>query len=801
MFQDIRYAVRALRAAPVVSIAAIVSLLLGIGAATAVFSVVDGVLLKPFPVEDQGRLLVVWTTKPEIDHWPFSYASYEGMRERLRTTGGVGAHPYAGTLSGVLHLDDGSTMSLPRAAVTGDWFDVLGVHARAGRLLTAADDRVGAPRVIVLSSGLAERLFGSAGGAVGRSVHVQEDTFTVVGVTPMDFDYPQTTEAWLPAVWFRDDPQVAWDLVVRVAPGFTVDQTVADLTSALRTLPRETGPLGEITNQRIHAQSFASAVVGDVRPALLMLGSAVLLMLIVAGVNVANLLLVRGLARRRELSIRAAIGASQVRILRQFAAEAAVLAAVSAALAIPAAYFSLRAFLALAPPELPRLAQIGIDGRALAFASVAAMVATVLCGMSPALQATSMEPAEALRAPDGSAAAGTRQYWLRHGLVIAQVAIATLVLSISGLLLRSFDRMLRLNLGFAAQDVVLAEVALPPSRYSKPADLRRVMARLAEDVAGLPGVRSASGVVTPPFAGTQGVDATVFAEGQSFNESDNPLVNYEGVDSAYFAALGLPILRGRAIDDRDRQGSELVLVVNESFARLFWLGQDAIGRRIKFGSSTATSPWRTVVGLVADTRYRDLTSLRPTIYVPYEQGIPVSPNYLAVRTAAPATTASAIRKVVAYGEPVATVVSVTPLPRLLAAPLARPRFQTVLVASFAILGLVLSLVGTYATLSFFVRQRRREIGIRMALGAARWNVRLLVLRHGVMIGVMGVLLGMAAALGAGRVVQPLLFGVAAGDPFVLLGTGAVLFVAIFAATLLPTRQATRTNPLLVLRSD
>jgi putative ABC transport system permease protein len=800
MVQDVRYAVRALKAAPVVSIAAILSLVLGIGAATAVFGVVDGVLLKPFPVEDQGRLFVVWTSKPErgFDHWPFSYAAYEGMRQRLQTTSGVGAHPYAGTLSGVLHLDDGSTMPLERAAVTGGWFDVLGVHPRAGRLLTAADDRVGAPHVMVLSSGMAERLFGSVGGAVGRSVHVQEDTFTVVGVTPPDFDYPRTAEAWLPAVWFRDDPEVAWDLVVRVAPGFTVDQTVADLTSALRTLPPETGPLGDIKDQKIHAQPFANAVVGDVRPALLMLGGAVLLMLMVAGVNVANLLLVRGLTRRRELSIRVAIGASHARILRQLAAEAAVLAAVSAALAIPAAYVSLRAFLALAPPELPRLAQIGIDVRALAFASVVAMVTAFLCGMAPALQSSGMEPAEALRAPDGSAAPSTRRYWLRHGLVMAQVAIATLVLSTAGLLLRSFDRMQRLNLGFVAQNVLLADVALPPSRDAKPADLQRVMARLAEDVAGLPGVSHVSGVVTPPFAGTQGVDATVFADGQSFNESVSPIVNYEGVDSAYFATLGLPILRGRAIDDRDRRGSEPVVVVNESFARLFWPGKDSIGRRINWDS---TGPWHTVVGLVADTRYRDLTSVRPSIYVPYEQGIPVSPNYLAVRTATPATVAGAIREAVAHGEPGATVVSVTPLPRLLAAPLARPRFQSVLVASFALVSLVLSLVGTYGTLSFFVRQRRREIGIRMALGAAPSNVRHLVLRHGVLIGISGVVLGTAAALAVSRVVQPLLFGVRAADPFVLLCTGAVLLVTTVAATLVPTRLATRTNPLLVLRTE
>ena len=235
------------------------------------------------------------------------------MRERLRTTSGVGAHPYAGVLTAVLHLDDGSAMPVQRTAVTGEWFDVLGVRARAGRLLTAADDQVGAPNVVVLSAGLAERLFGSAAAAVGRSVRIQEHAFAIVGVTPVDFDYPRTAEAWVPAVRFRDTPEVAWDLVVRVGPDFTIEQTRADLAAALRTLPPESGPLGSTEKQVIHAQAFADAVVGDVRSTLLMLGGAVLLMLIVAGVNVANLLLVRGLARRRELSVRAAVGATSRR--------------------------------------------------------------------------------------------------------------------------------------------------------------------------------------------------------------------------------------------------------------------------------------------------------------------------------------------------------------------------------------------------------------------------------------------------------------------------------------------------------
>lgn len=803
LLADLRYGVRLLRKSPAFALITIGTLALGIGATTAMFSVIDGVLLKPFPVKDQARLLIVWTSKPErgFKHWPFSYASYLGMRERLRTVAGVAAHPYAGALPAVLHLDDGSAMPVQRASVTGEWFDLLGVRARAGRLLTAADDHIGAFHVVVLSSGLAGRLFGNVSDAVGRRVRLHETTFTVVGVTPAEFDYPRSTEAWVPAVWSRDSPYAAWDLVVRIAPGFTIEQTVADLTSALATLPPETGPLGGMDNQIIHAQTFADDVVGEIRPALLMLGGGVLLMLIVAGVNVANLLIARGLARRRELSVRSAVGASRLRLLRQLATEAVVLASSGAVIAPFVAFVALKALLVLAPAELPRVAEIGIGGRALAFTVGIAMLAAVLFGMLPAFQTARVEPAEALRASDGSAAPGTHQYWLRHGLVMGQIAITMLVLSMAGLLMRSFDRMRRLDVGFTAQDLFLAEVAIPPSRYAEPVDLQRAMVRLAEHVATLPGISHATAVSSAPFAGTQGVDATIFAEGQPFDESVNPLVNYEGADPSYFATLDLPILRGRGIDVRDRAGSQPVVAVNEAFARLFWPGKDPIGRRIKLDSSKSNSPWLTVVGLVADTRYRELTSVRPSIYVPYPHGIPVSPGYLAVRTTSPASVAGTIRRAVSDQEPGAAIVSLEALPRLLAAPLARPRFQTALVACFAALALVLSVVGIYGTLSFFVRQRRREIGIRMALGAAPSNVRRLVLRHGLTIGALGVLLGVASALAIGRLVQPFLFGVTATDPLVLVGTASLLLVVVFTATLLPTRLATRTDPLVVLRSE
>jgi putative ABC transport system permease protein len=804
LLTDIRYGLRLLRTSRGAALVIIGTLALAIGATTAMFSVVDGVLLKRLPVHDQNRLLVVWTSLPErgFTHWPLSYASYLAMRERVRTVSGIAAQPYSGPVPAVLRLDDGAAMTVQRVTVSGEWFDVLGVRALAGRLMAPADDHIGAPDVVVLSNRLADRLFGSAADAIGRRLRLQETTFTVVGVTPREFDYPRTADAWVPAVRSRDSPYAAWDMVVRIAPGFTLEQTVSDLTSALATLPRQTGPLGDISkNQIIHAQTFTDDVVGDVRPALLMLGGAVLLMLVVAGVNVANLLIARALARRRELSVRAAIGASRARLFRQLATESAVLALLGAVVAIVVARVLLEGLLVLAPAELPRAAGIGIDGRALTFTAAITVMVTLLFGALPAFQTARTEPATALRAPDSGDAPGTRRYILRHGLVAGQIAITMLVLSAAGLLLRSMDRMQKLDVGFATRDVYLAEVAVPPSRYAEPADAQRAMVQLAEHAATLPGISHATAVTMAPFAGTQGVDATVFAEGQSLDESANPLVNYEGADAYYFAALGVPILRGRGIDARDRAGSEPVIVVNEAFARLFWRGRDPIGRRIKLGSSTSKEPWLTVVGLAGDTRYRELSTLRPTVYVAYAHGIPVTPGYLAVRGPGPALVADAIRRALAEREPGAVVVNVEPLPRLLATPLARPRFQATLAACFAALALLLSVVGAFGVLSFMVRQRRREIGIRMALGADPSNVRRLVLRHGFAIGAIGVASGIAFSLATGQLLQPLLFGVRFSDPLVLGGTAAALLFAVFAATLLPTRAAARTDPLIVLRGE
>ena len=803
LLADLKYGVRLLHTSPGFALATIATLALAIGATTAMFSVVDGVLLKPIPVKAQDRVLVLWTSVPErgFDHWSFSYTSFVGIRERLRTVTGVAAQPYAGTLPAVLHLDDGSAMPLRRTAVTGGWFDVLGTRARAGRLLEEADDRAGADRVVVLSGGIATRLFGSAEAAIGRSLRLDEDNYTVVGVTAVEFDYPRGAEAWVAAVWFRDSPYVAWDLVARIAPGFTAEQTIADLTGAMQALPPESGPLGPVTpKQIVHALTLTDDIVGDVRRPLVLLGGAVLLMLIVAGVNVANLLIARGLARRRELSIRAAIGASRGRLVRHLAIESAVLTCIGAAAAVVVAAVALRGILALVPPELPRVPEIAIDGRALGFTAIVAALVAAVFGTVPAIYSTGTEPAEALRSRDATGGGASRRHWLRRTLVALQIAATMLVMSAAGLLLKSLDRLQRLDIGFPSRDLFLAEVALPASRYPAPPDTQRAMVALAERVAALPGITHATAVATPPFAGTQGVDAVVFAEGQRIGEGVSPVVNYEGVDASYFDTLRVPVPQGRGVDARDRSGSAPAVVVSEAFARLFWPGEDPIGRRLKWGSSSSTNPWLTVVGVAGDTRYRELAVIRPTIYVPYAHGIPVSPGYLAIRGDA-ALVAGAVRGEIAHREPGAVLVAIDRLPDLFAAPLSRPRFQTTLAGCFAALALVLSVMGTYGLLSYIVRQRRREIGIRIALGATPSSVRRLVLREGVIVAVAGELAGLALALQLGLLIHPMLFDVPTADPFVIAATAALLLIAVIGATIIPTRLASRVDPIAVLRSD
>jgi putative ABC transport system permease protein len=801
LLQDLRYALRSLARQPGVTTVAVLTLALGIGATTAMFSVVDGVLLKPLPVQEQCRVLVMWTEDRQrgFAHMPFAYESFEAVRERSRTLTDVAALPYWGASERVVRLPDGA-VPVAGTPVTGSFFRVLGARPVLGRLLQPEDDQPGAGLVAVIGHGLWQRLFGGDSAVVGHSLRMADQTYAIVGVAPKGLDYPRGSEVWfaLRPFWAKVSQQLHVDLVARLVPGATREQARVELDGILRQLDAEGDEVGE--NQTAVVRSFADVIVGDVRPALLLLGLAVALILVIATVNLANLLTIRGIARRQEFAVRAAIGAGRGRLVRQLLTESLVLGLLGGAVGVAIAAWATEVLIALAPAELPRLDEVRIDGRVLAFATAISLVTAGVFGLVPALGAARMQPATWLR---GARGPGTQSIpggpW--QGLVIGQIALTLLMLIGAGLLVRSLARLQALNPGFEPERLVLAELAFPSSKYQTLEQIHAQLARILPHVEAIPGVASATVVLNEPFAGTSGHDVWFTAEGQDAEAAaSNPVLNYEGVQPNYFTTLGLPIVRGRALTEHDRRGSAPVVVVNEGLAQHLWPGADPIGKRIKFGPPDHPVPWRTVVGVAADTRYRELKEIRPSVYVPFGQGIPGYPRYLILRTG-PAPIVPALREALADIDPDLVLLEAAPMERLLAEPLAQPRFNTILLGLLGGLGLGLSAIGIYGVVGYTVSRRTHEIGLRMALGAGAAAVVRLVLRQVVLLALVGIAIGLAAALASTRLLAGLLYGVAATDAVTFAVVPLLLVAVALLASYLPARRAARVDPMVALRYE
>jgi putative ABC transport system permease protein len=802
LLQDLRYAVRQLRASPGFTTIAVLTLALGIGANTAMFSVVDGVLLRALPVRDQHRVLVIWREDRQrgFPHLPFVHGNLEDVRERTRTLTDVAAFPYWGASERVVRLPDG-TVPVAGTPVSGNFFRVLGARPVLGRLLQPEDDLPGAGLVAVIGHSLWQRIFGGDSAVVGKTLLMAEKTYAVVGVAPEEFAYPRGSEVWfaLRPFWAGATQPLHVDLVGRLTPGATREQARAELDGILRQLAAEGDEFGE--NQTAVVRSFADVILGDVRPGLLLLELAVAVILVIATVNLANLLTIRGIARRQEFAVRGAIGASRGRLVRQLLTEAFVLGVLGGTVGVAIALWGTEALIALAPAQLPRLDEVGIDGRVLAFATAISLVTAGLFGLGPALGAGQTQPATRLRS--GTRGAGTygipRGPW--QGLVIGQIALALLMLIGAGLLVRSLARLQALDPGFQPAPLLLAELAFPYSKYPTLEQQHALLARIRPRVEAIPGVASATVVLNEPFAGNSGHDAWFTAEGQSAEEyATNPVLNYEGVDGNYFQTLGLPIVRGRALSEYDRRGSAPVVVVNETLARRLWPGTDPIGKRIKFGSPDRPDPWRTVVGVARDARYRELKEVRPTVHVPFEQGIPGHPRYLVLRTGT-APVVPALREALAEIDPDVVLLEAAPMEQLLDGPLAQPRFNTILLGLLGGLGLVLSAIGIYGVVGYAVSRRTHEIGLRMALGAGALDVVRLVLKQVVVLALIGIVIGLAAALAGTRLLSDLLYGVAATDLVTFAVVPSLLAVVALLAALLPARRATKVDPMVALRVE
>ncbi|HEX2190404.1 MAG TPA: ABC transporter permease [Longimicrobiaceae bacterium] len=809
--QDLRLAVRTLRGSPGFTAVAALTLAAGIGAGTAMFSVVDGVLLRDLPLPEPERVAVLWTEAParDSDHLPVTYRELTDFGGRTRAFRSVAGVAYHGAGEFVLR-DAGRPFTVSGTWVTGGFFPVLGVAPLHGRTLLPSDDAPGAARAMVIGHALWRRRFGGDPAAVGRTLEWNGKRFTVVGVLPPGFDYPRGAEFWIPVLpdfpgtleeGAEPSEVMVFDLVGRLRPGATVLDAREDYAAFLRAGDPQRPPA--LRGTRPVVTPLPELVAGDARATIWTVAAAVGLLLLVACVNVANLLLVRGSARAQELAVRAALGAGRGRLVRQLLTESGVLALLGGVLGVAFAWAAVRALVALAPPELPRREMIGVDARVLAFALAATAAAALLAGLFPALLAARGDPGGWLRGGRRTGSAGPGVQALRHGLVVGQVGLAILVVAGAGLLVRSLATLQGVEMGFDTERLLVVQTALPPELLPERAQQVALQEAMVERVAALPGVAAAASLPSRPFSGRGGWSAMYSGEGQAPGEqSTNPWVSFEVVGPGYFRTLEVPLRRGRVFDERDREDAPRVAVVSEAVARHTWPGEDPVGRRIKLGPHDAPGEWHTVVGVVGETRYRELTEPQPSLYLPVRQFPGPVPMSLAVRTRAdPAGVLPQLRRALREVHPELAVVGGGPMRELLAAPLARPRFGTLLLGAFAAVTLLLAAVGIYGVMAAAVRQRTREIGIRLALGATAGEVRGAVLRQGMRLALLGCAVGIAGALLGTRALRSLLYGVSPTDPATFAAVAGLILASAALACWLPARRAARVDPVNALRAE
>jgi predicted permease len=688
--------------------------------------------------------------------------------------------------------------------VSGNFFDMLGARPILGRALRADDDVTGAKPVVVLSYRGWQHRFGGDSSIVGRDVllHVNGTAHTVIGVMPQGLDYPRGVDFWGAIVPSRTRPgedsvfYADVDLIGRLRPGATPENARDELTAYLQ----QTG--ASVWRRDAHGlvHTLPRLVVGEVRSAVIVFAVAVALLLLITCVNVANLLLVRGLSRVREIAVRRALGAGRGRIVTQLMTENSLLAAAGGLAGVFLAIAAVQAFVTYAPSSLPRLDEIGINGAALAAAVGITALAVLLFGLAPAVMVSRVELEQVLRA-DLRQSASRLSRLTAEVLVGAQIAIAVLVLSAAGVVLRSFQKLERADLSFEPSHVLVASLALRSDLFDTRDKQLALLDRVMSAVKGVPGVVAASPVVAVPFSftawdGRPGIDGQTPAQA-----STNPMLNMEVVEPEYFAALGIPVLRGRPFASSDRDGAPRVAMLSESAARHYWPGADPIGKHVRMGGDL--SEWMTVVGIVPNTRYRDLRDARPSIYFPLRQTIfPFSPTNLAIRVRGePSDLISSVRGAIDALDPGVALSDAAPLERFMQRPLAQPRLNSLLLTAFAFAAVLLAAVGLAGVMSTMVRQRRREIGIRMALGATASELGRMVMRRGLVIACGGVAVGVIGAALANRFLEALLYHVQPTDVVTLTAVAAVLLVIATFASLIPARSTTRVDPTIALRAE
>lgn len=808
LIQDLSYSVRQLARKPGFAAVLVLTLALGVGANTAVFSVVHGVLLRPLPYPEADRLVVVWTQFPtmELNEFPASWPEYSEFREQNRAFEEVGAW-----IGGERTITGGDAPE--RLAVTSfTWtmWDVLGVDPLFGRVFTEEEDIDGSDDVVVLSHGLWQRRFGSDAGVVGQTIELNGRTTVVLGVMPesFEFDVNAEGEAWQPMGIDPGNPPGRANhfasIAGRLQAGVTFERAQEDLRSIL-TRWEEDEAIGHTWRRPGHPaflRPLHQQVVGDVEASLFVLLGAVGFVLLIACANVANLLLVRGEARQREMSIRASVGAGQGRIVRQLVTESLVTAFIGGALGIALAFGGLKVLLAIAPDTLPRVETVGLNGTVLGFSAAVALVAGLLFGLAPALQAARLNIQAALREEGRGGTASKGRFRLRQILVVSEMALAVVLLIAAGLLMQSFWRLQSVDPGFRSENVLAFSVSPPPASYPDSSDVTGFYRDLMPQIAAIPGVTSVGAVRIPPLAGSLPPNDIQIENYVQPQDGIPTNADVQLVTPGYFATLGIPLLQDRS-EDRDQLDGEIVAVIDEVLARRFFPGEDPTGRRIR----QTGSAWSTIVGVVGGVHQESLDiEPRAHLYLVHAQSpatwFAVRDMTVLLRTGVePLGLVSSVRQVVARMDSNLPVYEVTTMENHVARSTATERFSMFLQLVFAAVALALAVIGIYGVLSYSVAQRTQEIGIRMALGADQGTILKLVVGQGMVLVFVSIALGVIGALATAEVLSSLLYGVSPRDPATYVAVTGVLAVVAAFACYLPARRASTVSPQTALRYD